>query len=91
LVTSRERLNMREEWSPPVEGLPFPDRQAAEPIDHYPAVQLFLQRARQVKPEVSLAEHAHAVVDICRHVEGMPLALEPAGSVRSIVGSSGGQ
>ncbi len=78
MVTSRERLNLQEEWALSIEGLPFPKRNGTEPIEQYAAVQLFVQRARQVQVDFSLADHALPVIEICRLVEGMPLALELA-------------
>lgn len=78
LVTSRERLNLREEWAFPLEGLGVPVNNVAEPLADFSAVQLFVQRARQVQPNFSLDGNARAVATICRVVEGMPLALELA-------------
>jgi len=66
LVTSRERLNLQEEWVLPLDGL-SPDE---------PAIALFADRARQLGHDVSLA--APAVATICRLVEGLPLAVELA-------------
>lgn len=83
LVTSRERLNVQEEWVVALDGLLIPDyddHDAPEHLDEYPSVQLFVQRARQVQPGFSLAENAEAVRTICQRVEGMPLALELAAS-----------
>ena len=38
---------------------------------------LFVQRARQVQPELSLSEATlTTIVRICQHVAGMPLAIE---------------
>jgi len=78
MVTSRERLNLQEEWALSIEGLPFPKRHGTEPIEQYASVQLFVQRARQVQVDFSLADHALAVTEVCRLVEGLPLALELA-------------
>jgi predicted ATPase len=78
LVTSRERLNIRDEWTFALDGLRTPDHTSAGPLDTFSAVQLFVQRARQVQPQFSLSSHAEAVRTICRRVEGMPLALELA-------------
>lgn len=80
LVTSRERLNVQEEWTFPLDGLAFPNAASTEPVAGFSAVQLFVQRAKQVQPYFSLAENARAVAAICRMVEGMPLALELAAS-----------
>ncbi len=78
LATSRERLSVREEWVLELEGLSFPDVQTTDPLAGYSAVQLFVQRARQVKSNFSLSENAEAVKTICQCVEGMPLGLELA-------------
>ena len=78
LVTSRERLNIREEWGLPLGGLSFPHDDTNTPLDSYSAVQLFAQRARQQHADFSLSAHAESVQRICRHVEGMPLGLELA-------------
>jgi predicted ATPase/DNA-binding XRE family transcriptional regulator len=78
LVTSRERLNVREEWVFTLVGLSYPEGPAGHSITSYSAVQLFVQRARQVQTTFSLADNARAVMRICQAVEGMPLALELA-------------
>jgi len=78
LVTSRERLNLREEWAFPLEGLGVPASSAAEPLADFSAVQLFVQRARQAQPGFSLEDNPESVTAICRVVEGMPLAIELA-------------
>ncbi len=78
LVTSRERLNVQEEWVLALEGLPFPATQVSDRLETYSAVQLFAQRARQVQATFSLHENAQAVIAICQRVEGMPLGLEVA-------------
>lgn len=80
LVTSRERLNLQEEWVLTLDGLSFRKDGAADPLESYSAVQLFVQRARQVQANFSLRENAQAVQAICQHVEGMPLGLELAAS-----------
>jgi predicted ATPase/DNA-binding SARP family transcriptional activator len=79
LVTSRERLRIREEWVIDLPGLAIPADPAGAGAAEYGAVQLFLQRARQVRPEIGAAsEDMPAIAAICRLVEGMPLALELA-------------
>lgn len=69
LVTSRERLNLAEEWLVPVNG--FGPEQA---------IPLFEQTARRLHPHFELAGQQAAIADICRLVEGLPLALELAAS-----------
>jgi predicted ATPase/DNA-binding CsgD family transcriptional regulator len=88
LVTSREALNLQEEWLYPLAGLSYPTvtaPHAAEELtlaelEAYSAVQLFVQCARRVRPDFSLAQEQAGVVRICRLVEGLPLALELAAS-----------
>lgn len=76
LATSREGLGARDEQVWPVSSL---DR--TDGIDS-PAVTLFVQRAQGVAPRFALAtaEEAKAVVDICRRLDGIPLAIELAAS-----------
>jgi predicted ATPase/DNA-binding SARP family transcriptional activator len=84
LVTSRERLNLDEEWLLPVEGLPLPPNHpyhaaAPDEAQAYDAVQLFVERARRIHPRFILAlEDLPHVIEICRSVEGLPLAIELA-------------
>ena len=81
LVTSRERLQLPEEWLLPLHGLTFPQTEtidAAFDPTPYSAVQLFQQRATQIKPDFALATELPALLAICRLVEGMPLGLELA-------------
>lgn len=71
LITSREPLNLQEEWLFPVQGLPLNDTTSA-------AVQLFADRAKRVQPQFKLDNEQDHVVRICQLVEGMPLAIELA-------------
>ena len=78
LVTSREVLNLQEEWIRHITGLAYPNSNNGEPLDRYSAVQLFVDRARRIGAAVDLAEARGSVAEICRLVEGMPLAIELA-------------
>ncbi len=80
LVTSREALSLPEEWLYPVEGLPFPLSHQTDNVESITAVELFVERARQVYPNFSLADNPASVVRICQLVDGLPLALEMAAS-----------
>jgi predicted ATPase/DNA-binding CsgD family transcriptional regulator len=80
MVTSRERLNVQEEWTLPIGGMHYPIEQDAEDIEQFSAVRLFMESARRIQPAFSLATHRQAVIAICQQVEGMPLALELAAS-----------
>jgi predicted ATPase/DNA-binding CsgD family transcriptional regulator len=77
LVTSRERLRLREEWVFDVGGLAFPDDEHASILDGYTAVQLFMQSARRAGYAPQPADSG-AIARICQLVEGSPLALELA-------------
>ncbi len=74
LVTSRERLGLREEWVYPLEGLPIPG-EAANPES---AVALFEQRARQVNRRFHLSPE---IRQICAHLGGLPLGIELAAAL----------
>ncbi|MCB0180454.1 MAG: AAA family ATPase, partial [Anaerolineae bacterium] len=80
MVTSREVINLREEWLYPVRGLPVPPTDQPDGSDADDAVQLFVARARQVQPDFSADDEREAVLQICRLVEGIPLAVELAAS-----------
>jgi predicted ATPase/DNA-binding SARP family transcriptional activator len=79
LVTSREALNLTEEWFHPIAGLSFPmTDDPDQPIESYGAVRLFEQCAQRARIDFSLAAERDHVARICRLVDGMPLALELA-------------
>ncbi|MET0829304.1 MAG: DUF4062 domain-containing protein [Microbacterium sp.] len=82
LVTSRIVLRIRGEQVYEVEALPAPEDigpVSVERARRSPAVQLFVDRAQAVKPEFTLtSENVAAVSDICRRLEGLPLAIELA-------------
>lgn len=83
LVTSQERLHLREEWVVPIQGLPVPAfnsiRETEEQIRAYEAVQLFLQCARRANPTLTFSRPVWpAVIEICHLVEGLPLGIELA-------------
>ena len=79
LVTSREALSLQEEWVYEVGGLAFPEREQTEKLYDYAAVALYIQRARRALPDYTFGEADLAgAAQICRLVEGMPLAIELA-------------
>jgi predicted ATPase len=78
LTTSRARLNVVEEQLFFLGGLALPPVTTAPTVDptEYAAVQLFCLRARLVEPTFTLTPvNQRAVVEICRRLEGMPLAI----------------
>ena len=85
LVTSRERLALQAEQLFPLEGLAYPSLAAAERLEEFTAVQLFLQRARQIRPGfIPTVEELAAISHICQISEGLPLAIElAAGALRT--------
>jgi predicted ATPase len=96
LATSREALRIAGESMYQVPSLAFPgrrdDRQApsttsdATRIAQYEAVRLFIDRALVVAPDFALTDmNAPAVAQICRRLDGIPLAIELAAArVRSL-------
>jgi predicted ATPase/class 3 adenylate cyclase/DNA-binding CsgD family transcriptional regulator len=82
LVTSRAPLQIAGEREYPVPPLDLPDvtRQlTAEDIAHAPAIALFVERAAAIRPSFMVTpENAHAIAEICRRLDGLPLAIELA-------------
>jgi len=82
LVTSRVRLRVSGEREYPVPPLSLPVPEAASPGEETvssEAVRLFFDRALAVKPDLALtAETAPAVAEICRRLDGLPVAIELA-------------
>jgi predicted ATPase len=82
LATSRTVLGLRGEREYAVRPLPLPAESGTATLAEmaaWPAVALFVDRARAVRPEFELTEgNAVAVAEICRRLEGLPLAIELA-------------
>jgi predicted ATPase/DNA-binding XRE family transcriptional regulator len=82
LVTSRVRLRVRGERELPVPPLALPEAAGAmspAAVAGVPAVALFVQRAAASAPGFELtADAVPAVVEICRRLDGLPLAIELA-------------
>lgn len=88
LVTSREALQISGEYQFPIAPLALPElplagprgvENDAEAFLHFASVQLFVQRAQSVQPAFKLtSENVQAVVDLCHHLDGLPLAIELA-------------
>ena len=69
LATSREPIGVAGEVSWRVPSLSVPDE----------AIELFVDRARRARPDFAVeADNASAVGEICRRLDGMPLAIELA-------------
>ena len=81
LATSRAALRISAEREFAVPPLALPVGGASPPAEllRSPAVQLFAQRARAVRPELALAEaDISTIAAICRQLDGLPLAIELA-------------
>ena len=82
LATSRQPLRVDGEHVLQVLPLPLSEptsSQAADSLGRSPAVQLFVERAAAVRPGFDLNSRNHiAVSDICRRLDGIPLAIELA-------------
>jgi predicted ATPase/DNA-binding CsgD family transcriptional regulator len=77
VATSREPLNVPGEIVWPLEGLP-----------EVQAVALFIERARQIQRDFGGTQVVPALVDICRRLDGMPLAIELAAAQIAVMPAS---
>lgn len=82
IMTSRERLNLKGEYVYSLTGMNFPEVGNIEKLDHvekFDALELFIHRARQVKPDFELDDNSlAAAIKICQLFEGLPLGVELA-------------
>jgi predicted ATPase/DNA-binding XRE family transcriptional regulator len=81
LVTSREPLRLRSEWVYPIDPLAVPRQDAGddpERLMSYSAVSLFVTRARAHGALQLTPTTAGPVAEICRRLDGLPLAIELA-------------
>jgi predicted ATPase/tRNA A-37 threonylcarbamoyl transferase component Bud32 len=89
IATTREPLRHEGEWVYRVGTLGVPDARVvdADEIAGFEAVRLFIDRARAVRPEFVLTEAVAAdVAEICRKLDGVPLAIELAAArMKSLV------
>jgi predicted ATPase/DNA-binding XRE family transcriptional regulator len=80
LVTSRARLQLQAEHEFPLAPLPLPEwdgNLSYDEIELYAAVDLFVQRSKQIAPEFHVnPENVSAIAAICSHLDGLPLAIE---------------
>ena len=77
-VTSRVRLGLPSEHAFPLDGLPCPEDEDRDRLESFDAARLFIESARRVAPAFVASAESDAIVDICRQVDGHPLALKLA-------------
>lgn len=93
LVTTQEPLKITEEHALRLGPLQVPERDAdpaSTALGRYGAVALFVERARGADPRFALSPaNASAVVEICRRLDGIPLAIELAAARLPLLGVEG--
>jgi predicted ATPase/DNA-binding CsgD family transcriptional regulator len=76
IVTAREKLDLEAETLYRLSGLELSPTNVFSTAEQYEAVQLFLQKARQVRPGFSLDNgNVEAVNQLCQVVDGSPLGI----------------
>ena len=88
IVTSRERLRLREEQLLEVNGMDYPSSfdPASPRVESFGAIQLFEQTARRVNWAFVLTpDQEPSVSRVCQLVEGMPLAVELAAAWTRVI------
>jgi predicted ATPase len=89
LVTSRQALHLVGEQLYPVQPLDLPaaSREArATAVEDCAAIQLFVERTRQVVPAFDVTPEITAIVaDICMRMDGLPLAIEHAAARSNVL------
>ncbi|MFO0548513.1 MAG: tetratricopeptide repeat protein [Polyangiaceae bacterium] len=91
LVTSRVALGIAGEhqWALPALSVPPPEAHDREAILRAEAVELFIRRARELRPELRFEEaELEAAADIVRRLDGVPLAIELAAARMSVLSAS---
>ncbi len=79
LVTSREKLELKDEIVFELQGLPVPADTDVEDLGTFAAIQLFQHVAQRGKPELQIQEEDWPyIVKICRRLSGFPLGIELA-------------
>jgi predicted ATPase/transcriptional regulator with XRE-family HTH domain len=89
LATSREALHIGGENEFPLAPLSFPvfsenaetatQKQRLQDLEAFPAIQLFIERARAVQSDFRLRmDNAADIIEICSRLDGLPLAIELA-------------
>ena len=91
LTTSREPLSVEGETIYPLSGLACPSLDAEFVDDlrnlmEYDSIQLFVDKVRAVLPNFNISvTNATSLVQICRRLDGLPLALELASALSNVL------
>jgi len=90
LVTSQELLKCRDDQVYRLGALAVPERAQEEDAAEFGAVALFVERAHAVDSRFRLADNnVSVVIDICRRLDGIPLAIELAAARVPLLGVHG--
>ena len=80
LATSRESFRIPGEWLYPIPAFDIPTERDAIDLDSasdFPALMLFVERARAVRPDFKLTtDNLQTIAAICAHLDGLPLVIE---------------
>jgi predicted ATPase/DNA-binding winged helix-turn-helix (wHTH) protein len=91
LVTSREPLRTRHEQIHFLSGLAYPDQTTALSMTdamQFPAIQLFISKARGAGVSEPTEDYVRSVVSICARLDGLALAIELAAGTASVLAPS---
>ena len=90
LITSQEPLRLVEEHVFRLGALALPAQESLEEARRAGAVALFEARTQAVDPRFTLTEaNVAAAIDVCRHLDGIPLAIELAAARVPLLGLEG--
>ncbi|MBN1429955.1 MAG: tetratricopeptide repeat protein [Anaerolineae bacterium] len=86
IVTSRENLDLQEEWVFTIDGLSIPPEQPQDhaPLEHFDAITCFVQNARRKRNDFGLKGQEDVVIHLCRILGGSPLGIELAAALVSV-------
>jgi predicted ATPase/DNA-binding SARP family transcriptional activator len=87
LITSRQPLDISGERELPVLPLPIPvATETPENLLEFASVRLFVDRAQAVRPDFQVTEaNTEAMAQLCRQLEGIPLAIELAAAQAKVL------
>ena len=90
LVTSQEPVKTADEHAYRLSALAVPSASATAQGASFGAVELFVARAHAIDPRFELsAAHLPAIIEICRRLDGIPLAIEFAAARLPLLGIEG--